>query len=129
MNYTINDKRLPTFYATVNPFNCLHVSTPRDLASQPITALHYHDYAELGVCLNGEGETYIENEIYNFKKGSIQVLPPRVSHLSKSKPNVKSTWIWMNVDARTAFSTIGLTDPDGVMSLSNSNNFLCVVFD
>ncbi len=129
MQYVLNDKNLPTFYSPTEKTSSISVGQTPALSATPITALHYHNHAEFGICIDGEGETYVENRIYKYKKGCIQILPPRVSHLSKSKIGYHSNWIWINVNPRKLFSELGITDPDGIMSLANNDNFLCGVYE
>ena len=129
MQYVLNDKNLPTFYSPTEKTSSISVGQTPALSATPITALHYHNHAEFGICVDGEGETYVENRIYKYKKGCIQILPPRVSHLSKSKLGYRSNWIWINVNPIKLFSELGITDPDGIISLANNDNFLCGVYE
>ena len=129
MNYVIDNIKLPVFYFATEPSEGVMVSIPYSLTANPITALHYHKSAELGVCLSGEGETRIGNKVYSFKKGCIQILPPRASHLSKANKGVVSNWVWIYINPQKVFNDLGLTDPDGVISLSADDNFLCGVYE
>lgn len=128
MNYEINAINLPVFYSPVELKGAFTVNRERSLSPSPITALHYHNTTELGVCLFGEGETYIEDKIYEFKKGCVQVLPPKTSHLSKSKTGNEARWIFIDVSAAELFKRVGMLDPEGIVSLCDERNILKGVF-
>lgn len=128
MNYELNAINLPVFYSPVELKGAMRVGKGCLLSASPITALHYHNTMELGVCISGEGETYVENKIYEFKKGCVQVLPPKTPHLSKSKIGNEARWIFIDVDPAELFKRVGMLDPDGIVSLCDKQNFLKGVF-
>ena len=126
MDYSINPTTLPVFFSSQKQSKISAKSY--ELNNAPITALHYHDVAELGICVSGTGETYIENRIYKFKKGCVQVLPPLVPHLSKADDTNGCSWIWISFNPYEMLKNVGLTSPDGVIHLASSDNFFSGVF-
>ena len=129
MEYTIRKKTLPTFFKSVSGA-AIHVSSKEfRLGSSRIEALHYHDMAELGICLFGEGETHIENRVYNYHDGCVQYVPPRVSHLSTSKENTTSSWVWISFSPTALLRKAGLIDPDAALSLASEGDAISGVFE
>lgn len=128
MKYILQNKTLPSFFGKIKTDKSVLI-TSSVLTSNPINALHYHNMAEFGICISGEGETYIENRIYKFSKGCIQILPPNISHLSKAKNGVTSKWIWIQINMRKLFLDMGFIDPDSILCLADDNNLLCGVYD
>ena len=126
MDYTISPTALPVFFSSQTKAKISAKSY--ELNNAPITALHYHDVAELGICVSGTGETYIENKIYKFKKGCVQVLPPLVPHLSKADDKKGCSWIWISFSPYDMLKNVGLTSPEGVIHLASSDNFFSGVF-
>ena len=128
MNYKLNEINLPVFYSPVEPKNAIRVIKTYSLSDNPVTALHYHNTMELGLCLSGAGETYVENRIYEFKKGCVQILPPKTPHLSKSFVGSEARWAFIDMDAAEVLKRAGMFDPEGVMSLCDKRGFLKGVF-
>ena len=126
MKYTVNNIALPVFFSASTKRNIAVGKAP--LKSTPITALHYHNKAELGICVSGEGETHIGDRIYKFKSGDIQILPPMIPHLSKAYGGSDCVWIWITFDARELVTNAGFTSPEGVLSIASDANFLIGVY-
>lgn len=90
---------------------CMFQSENR-LKRRPITALHFHHCIELGICLEGEGETIIENKIFSFKKGDYQVIGANVAHLAHAVGVEQCVWLWIYVDYQDLeFKLGGLSFP------------------
>ncbi len=127
MKYTSNDIALPVFFASVNSEQI--VSPPCKLFCKPISALHYHNLAELGICLSGSGETHIGNRIYSYTKGCIQVLPPYAPHLSCSYEGDQSSWIFISFDPQKILKNAGLLSPSDALELARGESFMCGVYE
>jgi len=63
-----------------------------------VEALHFHNCAEIGICLSGSGITYVGNRIYNSSAGDRQFVPPNVPHLSAATPEVETRWQWISLE-------------------------------
>lgn len=110
----MNDKVLPIYYSQgyKNLRNGMYVSVGKPLEKTPITALHFHHCIELGICLEGEGETIIENKIFSFKKGDYQVIGANVAHLAHTVGVEQCVWLWIYVDYQDLeFKLGGLSFP------------------
>ena len=102
MNHTIRTEILPTYFQIgyITLENGISIGERAVLPSQPLSALHYHRCLELGICLSGSGETHIENRIYKFSKGDIQVVSSNIPHMSTANDGELCTWIWMFIDVQ-----------------------------
>lgn len=65
-------------------------------------SLHYHDYLEIGHCINGSGMQFIGGEIFPFSTNSISIIEKRCvhdSHIIMPNPSVPpSQWQYIFVD-------------------------------
>lgn len=110
MQYTLADRILPAYYRTnyrgeyrpiFGKMDCL-------LRCDRIRALHYHSCAEIGICLQGSGITYIEDRVYDFSAGDLHYIPPGVSHLSTATPGVETRWHWISLEPLRILEEAGL---------------------
>ena len=93
--------QLPAFYSPVyigntERFVCYTEQHP--LSSEAITSLHFHKCLEIGVCTGGSGDCIIENRIYRYTKGDIQIVLPYQPHFANSGEGKNATWIWFSYD-------------------------------
>lgn len=128
MDYELNAKNLPVFFSPVEIKGGVRVAKSYELSASPVTALHYHNATELGLCLSGEGETYAENRIYKFKKGCVQVFPPKTPHLSKAYAGEPARWVYVDINPAELFKRLGMMDPEGLLSLCDGKDLLSGVF-
>ena len=128
MNFELNAIKLPVFFSPVEVKGGVRVAKSYELSASPITALHYHNAMELGLCLSGEGETYAENRIYKFKKGCVQVFPPKTPHLSKAYAGESSRWVYVDINPAEVFKRLGMLAPEGLLSLCDGTGLLSGVF-
>lgn len=128
MNYELNAINLPVFYSPVEIKGGVRVAKSYELSASPITALHYHNTTELGLCLSGEGETYAENRIYKFKKGCVQVFPPKTPHLSKAYAGEASRWVYADINPAELFKRLGMLSPEGLLAVCDGTGLVSGVF-
>lgn len=100
MLYSLNDRILPAYHRENyhGPYQVLHRTANGVLLPNVIEALHYHSCMEIGFCLCGSGVTHVDNRIYSFSEGDLQIVPPNVPHLSAAAPGVETRWQWISFD-------------------------------
>lgn len=107
MNYeTVS--QLKSFYSPVYIENSKYFfcySEKQPLPSEPITSLHYHKCLEIGICTGGSGNCIIENRLYRYSKGDIQIVLPFQPHLANSNCGSNATWIWLSYDPYKLITT------------------------
>lgn len=86
----------PVYTEIENSICCYTQGCP--LYKDDITHLHFHKCLEIGICLNGHGNCIIENRLYRYKAGDIQIVLPFQPHYANSDPDVAATWIWLSYD-------------------------------
>ncbi len=126
MNYEYSNFTLPVFYAPEKTEN-VGFEYCR-LGSDRITALHYHNTAELGFCISGTGTTYVGNKIYKFSPGDIQILPPYTPHLSNAEFDGGAIWIFITADVASVMKDVGIISPKTGLELGFDGKYLCGVF-
>lgn len=100
MEYT-EIPQLQSFYSPVYIENSEYLfcyTEQHPLSSEDITTLHFHKCLEIGICTGGCGDCIIENRLYRYKKGDIQIVLPFQPHLANSDKNSNATWIWLSYD-------------------------------
>ncbi len=127
MDYAINTKALPTFFAENDKTDMF--SRVHSLKSKPITTLHYHNITEIGICLSGSGQSYIGERIYRYHEGCIQIIPPSVPHYSNSDERADTKWIFISFDAVGVMKNAGIFQADHTSLLANPDNIICGLFD
>lgn len=127
MERKISTLVMPTFFSSVRA-KPIHYSK-YDLPSAKITALHYHDVMEIGVCLRGRGITYVGNYSYDFKQGDVQIVSSGVPHLSMSERGEKTTWVWTSFDPKTLIREVGLNNSEEINKLLLNEKLINGVFD
>lgn len=59
--------------------------------------LHFHNYYEVGICYEGEGEMTLGEEVIHFCPGCISLIPPTLLHTTNTYGS-KARWEWMYFD-------------------------------
>lgn len=100
MLYTFADKIFPAYYRDnyYGDYQVIYGKMDSLLNPNVIEALHFHNCAEIGICLSGSGIAYVDNRIYNFSAGDMQFVPPNVPHLSAATPGVETRWQWISLE-------------------------------
>ncbi len=63
-----------------------------------LNTLHFHNFFEIGLCLEGSGLTLIGNTMHRFKKDHIFFLFPNQPHMSQSPMDDLSSWYYLFFD-------------------------------
>lgn len=121
-----NTLAMPTFYSAVKA-KPVHYAK-YELPSAKITALHYHDVVEIGVCLSGSGITYVGNYLYAFKQGDVQIVSSVVPHLSTSEKGENATWVWVSFDPKTLIREVGLNNCEEINKILINQQLINGVF-
>ena len=100
MEYSLISQ-LPAFYSPVyigntERFVCYNGQVP--LSTDEITSLHFHKCLEIGVCTAGSGSCIIDNRLYRYNKGDIQIVLPYQPHLANGDAKNRGRWIWFSYD-------------------------------
>ena len=100
MEYTVRNEILPVYFQIgYNALlNGLSVGKIVPLDVQPISALHYHNCLEFGICYTGTGEMHVENRIYRFSPGDISYVGANIPHFAKADAGTECKWLWIFLD-------------------------------
>ncbi len=90
--------------------------------------LHYHSTMEIGLCDSGEGFCYVEDNIYPFRAGDVQIVFPFQRHLSRSTTSAPSNWYWLNLDCNAILERGGFTDFARIEGWISTQMALCGIF-
>ncbi len=92
-----NSAELTNIYTHINfrENRILSTSDLYILKETDITYLHYHNYLEIGYCIQGHGIFNINNHLLGFESGDVVMIPKGYNHLAMSLPNTTSSWIWL----------------------------------
>lgn len=63
-----------------------------------IEYLHFHNYAEIGICHEGRGEMVYEKQTRDFEPGCFTFIPPNYPHTTNSIPGTTGFWEYLFVD-------------------------------
>ena len=131
MQYEIRKNALPTYYRRAATSQDLPLTVSRScyLGSEPITALHYHNALEIGLCSLGEGETHIDDRVYRHYAGCILVARAYQPHLSTTSENSAGEWTWITLDPQILLNAVGMTDPEMALTLIRECGALTGVFE
>jgi len=72
--------------------------TPGLQLDDPISALHWHDSLEIGLCTEGAGVFVIGEKVLPFNAGDVTIIGPTEVHLAQSLPGTMSRWFWIYLD-------------------------------
>ena len=63
-----------------------------------VSDLHFHNYMEIGICYEGEGECIWKDSVKTFGEGCIAIVPPNYPHNNMTVPGTIAYWEWMYFD-------------------------------
>lgn len=124
MEYTIRKKKLNMYYRSVKEAKSdpYWVSDGKYAASsEPVHKLHYHEMYELGICLEGSGELHVNDRVYHFKKGDIELISHYVPHHSNSDEGSPARWKLIFFDPVRIMQLAGMLDPEKALMTANVN--------
>ncbi|MBQ3016864.1 MAG: helix-turn-helix domain-containing protein [Clostridia bacterium] len=121
MEYKFKENTFPVYFSTMSgitnaPYSMLYGSPVK---SAPLERLHYHSVPEIGICVAGEGDYYIGDKVYRFKKGDLQIIRPFVPHNAVSDVNTYTQIVFFTFDTIKLMHQIGIYDPEITMLMKN----------
>lgn len=63
-----------------------------------VSDLHFHNYMEVGICYDGQGECIWKDAVNTFGEGCIVIVPPNYPHNNMTVPGTTAYWEWMYFD-------------------------------
>ena len=104
-------------------------NTVFELKIYDVTYLHFHRHLELGLCISGEGICQVEDTLFPFKPGDVQIIFPYQRHLSKCNENSHSTWSWASIDIAEVLFRAGFTNQEHLQNWMLNEMGLCGIID
>lgn len=104
-------------------------NTVCELKIYDVTYLHFHRHIELGLCLSGEGVCQVEDTLFPFSAGDVQIIFPYQRHLSKNSGTSHSVWCWANIDINEALFRAGFTNQEHLQKWMHNEMGLCGIID
>jgi len=62
--------------------------------------MHFHNLLEVGICRYGEGDMYLNNDVYRYKGGAITVIPENYPHVTVSSGEDLNFWEYFFIDLK-----------------------------
>lgn len=63
--------------------------------------LHFHNLMEIGICRQGNGDLYLDEDIYQYHDGDISFIPENFPHVTVSYGDVVNFWEYIFIDLRS----------------------------
>ena len=123
MEYTLRKEALRTVFRDIREAKSepYWVSDAKDaMPPGKITMLHYHNMMELGVCICGSGEFQIDNRVYRFKAGDMEIVDKYIPHYSNSDENSPALWRIFFFDPVKLMQLAGMLDPEKTLLIANT---------
>lgn len=94
------------------------------LPEDEITALHFHNICEAGICRHGEGLWVVEDTVSAIKQGDVMIVPPGVRHYSRAICDCVCEFIYFDGDKLLSSCKINIekTLPKNVSSVLNGDS-------
>ncbi len=99
-----------------------HDSVVTSLPKNEITALHYHNLCEVGICRCGNGLWVVEDNVTAINGGDIMIVPAGVHHYSRAISSCCCEFIYFDSEKLLADCgiNIGISLPCGLHSVVSS---------
>lgn len=121
---------LPAFFISHDTFS---FTGSERLFSCPLeiydfTFLHFHDFLEIGYCVDGKGICRVEGREYPFQKGDIEIIFPFQQHLSRNYESECSQWYWLNINPYALMENSGFASVQKIEHMIFEEMGLCGIF-
>lgn len=68
--------------------------------------LHFHNLMELGICRQGVGDMFLDEEVYKYHSGDITIIPENFPHVTVSDGETTNFWEYIFIDLRSMIETM-----------------------
>lgn len=99
------------------------------LENYDVEYLHFHTHIEIGICLSGNGISYVDDTEYTFTTDDVQIVFPFQNHFSKNTDKEESLWNWITIDYENLFETVGFVDIDNIQKIIKKEMAIYGVID
>jgi AraC-like DNA-binding protein len=83
-----------------------------------IPSLHFHNYAEIGLCHEGTGDMIYDDGTYTFRPGCYTFIPPNYPHTTNSVPGTYGFWEYLFSDCESLIDNLICSkSPDSARNL------------
>lgn len=79
---------------------CRHTCT---MKTEKVKQLHYHKCIEIGYCVQGTGTCYVDNRVYRYRPGDLQIILPYQPHIAVGDAEGQSIWNYVSVEPYKLF--------------------------
>lgn len=77
-----------------------------------VESLHFHNYLEIGLCHEGNGDMVFDDRTYFFQPGCFTVIPPNYPHTTNSIEGTYGFWEYLFIDCEGLFNLVCGKKPD-----------------
>lgn len=121
---------LPAFFISHDTFSFTGSERlfPVPLEIYDFTFLHFHDFLEIGYCVDGKGICRVEGREYPFRKGDIEIIFPFQQHLSRNYESECSQWYWININPYALMENSGFAGAQKIEHMMFEEMGLCGIF-
>ena len=121
---------LPAFFISYDTFSFQGTDQvfPVPLEIYDFTFLHFHDFLEIGYCVEGKGICRVGDTEYPFQKGDFQIIFPFQQHLSRNYDSEDSQWYWFNINPYELMEISGFAGVQKIERMILEEMGLCGIF-
>ena len=94
-----------------------------------VDGLHFHNYLEIGYCLDGNGYMTFCDEVKDYCKGTVTIIPKKFPHTTNSEPGTKSHWEYLFIDVDGFLHKVMTNNAMDIEKMINDINHGALCFD
>lgn len=73
--------------------------------------LHFHNLTEIGICRYGDGNMYLDSDVYRYHDGTLTVIPENFPHITVSDGENNNFWEYIFFDLKSIIEEIFPQNP------------------
>lgn len=73
--------------------------------------LHFHNLTEIGICRYGDGNMYLDSDVYRYHDGTLTVIPENFPHITVSDGENNNFWEYIFFDIKSIVEEIFPQNP------------------
>ncbi len=73
--------------------------------------LHFHNLTEIGICRYGDGNMYLDSDVYRYHDGTLTVIPENFPHITVSDGENPNFWEYIFFDLKSIVEEIFPQNP------------------